>query len=457
MERPQDNYSSIYYSTLIASIGGFLVGYSSVIIAGVLLFLNKWFNLSLAQQEVVVSISLLFAILGSLLGGILCNLIGRKKTIIVSAVIFMISSALAFYSDLYLILIVSRAVMGLAMGIATMAVPLYICEVVPASIRGSCICVMILELYLGYLAAYLISRSLVFNIGWKVVLCTPFIPALGLLIGMSYMPETPQWLFSNNKKEAAIEVLKKLRRFLDVDYESESMENSSEYNKKNQVKFFSKGIFKAVFVGCLVAVLIEVTGAHAIYFYIPSLLKMSGIWKEKGAIDAAVSIGAVSFITSFIAMLVVDRLGRRKLLIWGTSVMILCLIALGFMFHSITFSFFYQNFVVLVFCLFASGFIFGLGSVGWLIIVEIFPLKIRSFLISTILAVKWFVAYLISRYFLNQFELFGAAATFWLYALVSVVGLFFMYYFVPETTGLSLEVIEEYWLDNKNHGIKISE
>lgn len=457
MERPQDQYSTIYYSTMIASIGGFIVGYSSVIIAGVLLFLDKWFNLSVEQQEVVVSISLFFAIVGSLIGGFLCNMIGRKKAIIVSAVIFMISSALAFYSDVYLILLTSRAIMGLGMGIATVAVPLYICEVVPTNIRGSCICVMILELYLGYLVAYLISRSLVFNLGWKVVLCTPFIPALGLLIGMCYMPETPQWLFSNQKKDAAIKALKRLRRFLDVDYECESMENSSQFNKKYQAKFFSKGIFKAVFVGGLVAVLIEITGAHAIYFYIPSLLKMSGIWKEKAAIDAAVSIGVVSFVMSFVAMLAVDRLGRRKLLLWGTSVMILCLICLGFMFHGITFSFFHHYLVVIVFCLFASGFIFGLGSVGWLIIAEIFPLKIRSLLISVILALKWFVEYLISRYFLNQFEFLGATATFWLYALISIVGLFFMYYFVPETTGVSLEIIEEYWLENKSHGIKISE
>ncbi len=457
MSRSQDQYSSIYYSTLIASIGGFLIGYCTAIIAGVLLFLDNWFELSVSQQEIIVSSAIGMAIIGSLIAGILSSVVGRKKTIMVAAVFFAVSSLTSLFSYNYPMLILTRAIMGLGMGMLSVSVPFYICEIVPANIRGSCICVMILVLNLGYLLAYLINRSVSFTLGWEFALSAAFVPALGLFIGMCYMPETPQWLYSKNRKEEAIKVLQRLRRFLDVDYEIDMMESSSQFNPESQSKLFGKGVFKAITVGTVIAILMEATGWHAIFYYFPLLLQKDSLWNAKSAIDAGAFIGLVAFAASFSAMLLVDKLGRRKLLMWGLSIMCACLILLGFLSHGIVYRHINDNVIVLIFCAFAAGFVFGLGSVGWLIIAEIFPLKIRSISISGVIAIKWFVSYVSVRYLLTQYQFMGSSITFWTFALISILGIAFVYYFVPETTGISLETIEEYWLEDKNHGIKISE
>ena len=453
----KDQYSTIYYATLIASIGGFLIGFCTVIIAGVLLFLDDLFDLSVQQQEIVVSSAIGLAIIGSFIAGFLCSAIGRKKTIMVAAVFFAFASVAAFFSYSYPVLILTRSVLGFGMGLLSVSVPLYISEIVPANIRGSCICAMVLILNLGYLIASLTSRSFSFTLGWQFVLSTAFIPALGLFIGMCYMPETPQWLYGKNKKEQAIKALQRVRRFLDVDYEIDLMECSSQFNKESQAKLLGKGVFKAVVVGAVIAILMEATGWHAIFYYFPLLLQKSTAFDKKSAIDAGAFIGISASIASFVTMFVVDRLGRRKLLFWGLSVMFICLVLLGFLSHGQVYRFINEKPIVLVFCIFAAGFVFGLGSVGWLIISEIFPLKIRSISISSVIAMKWFVSYMSVRYFLTQYKFFGPTLTFWTFGLISVLGFVFVYYFVPETTGISLETIEEYWLEDKNHGIKITE
>lgn len=156
MTRPQDQYSSIYYSTLIASIGGFLVGYSAVIIASVMLFLDEYYKLNPLQQEILISIAFGFAVIGSLVSGLCCFAIGRKKTIIVVGGIFIIAACFTLINDTFLLLLISRSILGIGMGMMMTAVPFYISEIVPTNIRGSCLCVLIIEFYLGYFIAFLV-------------------------------------------------------------------------------------------------------------------------------------------------------------------------------------------------------------------------------------------------------------------------------------------------------------
>lgn len=452
MRQPQDQYSSIYYSTLIASIGGLIVGYSTVIISGVLLFLDNSYKIGVNDQEIVVSVALFSAMFGAIGGGILSNLFGRKTTIIFASLVFMAASVLAFFSNIYFILLISRVVMGFGAGVASMAVPLYISEIVPSNIRGSCVCLMTLLFYLGVLLAYLIDGIFNFGSSWRLTLSSPFIPALGLFLGMCYMPETPQWLMGNNKMEKAAEALGRLRRFVDVEWELENIKESSQFNDKIRVKLWGKGVLKAIFIGCGIAFFMEITGAHSIFYYIPTLLESTKLWDKRAAVDASVYMGVISFLAAFLAILLIDRHGRRKLLLYGTSLMILTLVGLGFIFLFAQYGRLHQGLTLSFFIFFAGFYVVGLGSVGWLLISEIFPLKVRSFLIATAITVKWGVNFFISRFFLTQIKVFGGSLTFWVYAAISLICFLFIYFFVPETGGKSLEAIEGYWLKESEHG-----
>lgn len=454
MDNTHDQYASIYYSTLIASIGGLMVGYSTVIISGALLVLDHTFGLMIDQQEIVVSTAILFSILGCLLGGLLCNLIGRKSTIMTAACIFFIASLLSLLANEYIMIVISRAVMGLGAGMASMSVPLYVSEIVPSNIRGSSVCVVTLLLYLGVMFAYLIDNWFAED-GWRLTLGSPIIPTLFLFLGMCYMPETPQWLMGNNKTEKAVKALGKLRRFVEVEWELQSIKDSSQFNIQMQKKLWGRGHFRAIVIGCGIAFFMEITGAHAIFYYIPTVLKTTGLWNKSAALTTAVLLGLVSFIAALAAILVIDRIGRRKLLIYGTILMIISLTCLGIIFHYTQYCACHHGLIVTLLFTFAIGFVMGLGSVGWLLISEIFPLKYRSFLMAMSITIKWSVNFLVSRYFLTQLSYFGGTQTFWFYALISVVAVLFIYFFVPETGGKSLEAIEEYWLKDEPHGLQI--
>lgn len=454
MKRPQDQYSAIYYSTLIASIGGLIVGYSTVIVSGVLLFLDNVFKLQLVQQEIVVSIAILAAVIGVIVGGVVCNWFGRKPALLLSAVIFMIASVLSFFSDRYLILVISRGIMGLGAGIASLAVPLYISELVPSNIRGSSVCLMTLLFYMGVLLAYLINVWLVKSGSWKFTLSSPFIPALGLFIGMCYMPETPQWLLGNFKHEKAIQSLKRLRRFVDVELEIENIKESSQFAERDKEKF-KKTIFKAGLIGCGVAFFMEVTGAHSVFYYIPTVLNKTGLWTRQAAIDASMYIGVVCFVGAILALSLIDRHGRRKLLVWGTSLMVFSLFSLAILFHFTAYCHCHHGLMMILFLLFALGYILGLGSVGWLLIAEIFPLKYRSVMMATAISVKWGTNFVISRFFLTQLTDFGGSLTFLTYGFIGVIAYLFIYFFVPETGGKSLEAIEEQWINHSRYGFEI--
>lgn len=454
MDKTHDQYASIYYSTLIASIGGLMVGYSTVIISGALLVLDNTFGLIVEQQEIVVSAAILFSILGCMLGGILCNLIGRKSTIMTAACIFFIASLFSLVAEQYTMIVVSRSIMGLAGGMASMSVPLYVSEIVPYNIRGSSVCIVTLLFYLGVMLAYLIDNWFA-GTGWRLTLGSPLIPTIFLFLGMCYMPETPQWLLGNNKTEKAVSALGKLRRFVDIEWEIHCIKESSQFNVKRQSKLWGKGHLRAITIGCGIAFFMEITGAHAIFYYIPTVLKTTGLWSKSAALTTAVLLGCISFLAALAAILVIDRIGRRKLLIYGTLLMIISLSSLGVVFYFTQDCDCYHGLTVLLLFLFATGYVMGLGSVGWLLISEIFPLKYRSILMALSITIKWGVNFVVSRYFLSQLDYFGGTQTFWFYALVSVVCLLFVYFFVPETGGKSLEAIEEYWLKDEPHGIQI--
>ncbi len=453
MEKHSDRYGLIYYASLIASIGSLLVGYTTVIISGALIFINNTFRFSVEQQEILVSTALCVAIIGALLAGPMCYKFGRRFTILTAAVIFMLASILSLFSRNYQVLFMTRALTGLGVGMASMAVPFYISEIVPANIRGSCVCLTTLVFYLGACLAYIVDRAFASNMQWQYVLASAFIPALGLFIGMYHMPETPHWLVAHDRKEDGKKVLSRMRYALDAEEEIEAINDSSEFKEKKSL--LKRGVVRAFFIGSLVAIFMEVTGADAVFYYMPTILKSAGFWEQKAAISASIAMGVVSFITAGVAIVLIDWIGRRKLLLVGTFLMTLGLIMIGIVFKYYSY---YENhhvYLMLSFLLYALGYVLGLGSVGWLLISEIYPLKIKSFSIAFTITIKWIANYLIARFFLTQILHYGRHHTFWVYASLSVICFFFIYFFVPETKGKSLESIEEYWLKDKKHGTQI--
>ncbi len=448
MDKPEDQYKFIYYATLIASIGGFLVGYSTVLIAGPLLYIQSALNISITQQEVLISSALLAAIFGAFLGGLTCSLMGRKTSILISGVIFIISSILALFSAHYPMLIISRIFVGVAAGMCSMAVPFYISEIVPTNIRGSCVCMTTLIFYLGIFSAYSMDTLLSLAGGWTLVLASPIIPAIGMFVGMLYMPETPQWLLSHNKEEAARNSLSKFRRVIDVEGKLEAIEESAGRNLLTSLK--NKGVLKALLIGFSIAFFMEITGAEAIFYYVPSVLHSSGTWSKIKAIDASIYMGLVGFLTAIVSILLIDWQGRRRLLLIGTSIAVCGLITHGYTHYISSGTSFNYGLALSSFLIIACGFVLGFGSVGSLLISEIFPLKIRSFSIAIAITIKWFINYLVARFFLTELVDFGAAATFWIFAAIAIISLVFIYFFVPETAGKSLEEIEAHWIRNES-------
>lgn len=452
---PETRYSLLYISILIVSLSTFIIGYDTVIISSALVYVRDYFHLTAGDIQLLVSSILISAIFGALFGWPFCQAIGRKKSQILSALLFLIGSVFVFFAPRYPIILIGRFIIGLGLGLVSMAALIYLSEIVPTKIRGSSVCFLNFVYNLGIFFAFL--TGLLFNQlnSWRWILASSFAPALLFFYLLFKIPETPQWFLFKGRKKQAEKELKRLRRHLDVYNEIEAIEENLENEKNKWKNFWSPGVFKALFIGSFLAIFMEATGMDAIFYYAPLLLKTIGSESTQTSIASGLVIAASSLIFSFVAILFIDWWGRRKLLLLGLSVMffglVLLIITLKYEIHLGT-----RNWMMLgSLVIFSAGFSLGIGTVGWLLISEIFPLKIRAFAVGMTLTLKWFANYLIASHFLTTLSKIGLHRTFWIYALITIFAWAFVYLFVPETAGKSLETIEAFWLESKNHGTKI--
>src|SRR5881398_2595760 len=435
----------VYVAAVFAALGGLLFGYDTGVISGALIFIKREFGLTTAAEEIVVSGVLLGATIGAIIGGKAADFFGRRRVLLVTAAIFGIGALTSAIAPSPAILIVSRVVLGLAIGLASTNVPVYLSEVAPPHARGWIVSLFQLAVTVGIVVAYLIDYAFAGVEGWRWMLGLAVAPALVFGTGMFFLPETPRWLIRGGQHEIAHRVLLRIREHPDVDVEIEEIKASlaQQTESGRWVDLLSQQVRPALIVGLGLAIFQQITGINTVIYYAPKILQAAGFNSASGAILATVGVGVVNVGMTIVAMFLVDRAGRRPLLLVGIAGMIITLGALGLSFRYPS----GQLAWIAVICLmgYVASFAISLGPIFWLLIAEIYPLKIRGLAEGTAATFNWASNLIVSLTFLTLVEKLGASSTFLLYALASVASWLFAYYLVPETKGRTLEQIEAFW------------
>jgi sugar porter (SP) family MFS transporter len=437
----------VFIAALFAALGGLLFGYDTGVISGALIFIKREFGLTTAAEEIVVSGVLLGATIGAIVGGKAADFFGRRKVLLVTAAIFGFGALASAMAPSPAILIVSRVVLGLAIGLASTTVPVYLSEVAPSHARGWVVSLFQLAVTVGIVVAYLTDYAFASVGGWRWMLGLAVVPALVFGTGMFFLPETPRWLIRGGQHEVAHRVLVRIRKPADVDAEIEEIKASlaQQTESGRWGDLLSRHVRPALIVGLGLAIFQQITGINTVIYYAPKILEAAGFNSASGAILATAGVGVVNVGMTIVAMFLVDRAGRRPLLLVGIAGMIVTLAMLGLSFRFSNQS--VQLAWIAVICLmgYVASFAISLGPIFWLMIAEIYPLKIRGLAEGMAATFNWGSNLAISLTFLTLLEKLGASSTFLLYAFASVASWFFAYYFVPETKGRTLEQIEAFW------------
>ncbi len=437
--------------TITASLGGLLSGFDTGVISGALLFINESWNLSDYLQGILVSSVLIGAVIGAATNGILADIFGRKKIIIATAIIFISGSILcAAAPDIY-ILILSRMLVGLAVGIVNFIVPLYLSEVSPKQLRGTIVSLYQWAITAGILFSYLINAVFAHAVyNWRWMLFAGVVPGLILLIGMLFLNDTPRWLVSKGRYYEAKKVFNKIEPDMDAEKEIEAIKLTLKPQQASEEKFkFKKWMIMPFIAGIGIMFAQICTGINTIIYYAPTIFKTAGFDSNLNAIYATTGIGVVNFLMTIVAIFFTDRVGRKPLLYIGLTGVMLSLAALGcaFRFEELLGDnlkwIAIGSLVTYIIC-----FAFSLGPIGWIIVSEVFPLKIRGVAMSICTLSNFAFNFFVVASFPVMLHRLGGGITFWLFSLVSLLCIIFVYYFIPETKGISLEKIESNWIKN---------
>ena len=444
-------YFWLYVVAVVASLGGLLSGYDTGVISGALLFINESWDLADTTQGILVSSVLIGAVIGAATNGILADMFGRKKIIMATAVIFILGSILCAFAPNIYVLIASRIFVGFAVGIVNFVVPLYLSEISPKQLRGTLVSLYQWAITAGILFSYFINAvfaQAVFN--WRWMLFAGVIPGLILFVGMCFMHDTPRWLISKNRDDEAKDVFNKIEPDIDVEKEVAEVKRTlqSEESKKTTRKFrFKKWMIMPFVVGIGIMFAQICTGINTIIYYAPTIFKNAGFESNLSAIYATTGIGIIYFLMTIVALYFTDRLGRKPLLYFGLTGVMLSLIALGCGFAFA--DFFGDNLkwvtvgslVTYIIC-----FAMSLGPIGWILVSEVFPLKIRGIAMSICTVSNFAFNFFVVSSFPILLHRIGGAWTFWGFGAVSLLCIIFVFFCVPETKGISLEQIESNWL-----------
>jgi len=437
----------VYVAAAFAALGGLLFGYDTGVISGAELFLKNDFALSTFDLEVIVSGVLVGAAAGALLGGRLADLFGRRRLLIATAIIFAIGGIVCALAPTSAILIVGRILVGFGIGLSSGTVPVYISEVSPADARGWQVSLFQLAITVGILLAYVVDYALAGIQGWRWMFGLAVVPAAIFGFGMVFLPESPRWLAKRGRHDQARDTLAQIRGTPNVDGELKEIERtlarSEEHGRLSDL--LAPSLRPALVVGIGLAIFQQITGINTVIYYAPLIIQSAGISSNSGAILATAGIGVVNVLMTIVAMWLIDRAGRRPLLLIGIAGMVVTLGMLGLTFHLSAKSGAMTWLAVISMMVYVASFAISLGPIFWLLISEIYPLKIRSSAEGLAATFNWGSNLLVSLTFLTLLQLMGAPQTFWLYGLFAIAAWLFSYFCVPETKGRTLEEIEEFW------------
>jgi sugar porter (SP) family MFS transporter len=435
------------YALLIA-LGSFLFGYDTGVVSGALLFIKQSFHLSSFQQGTVVSVLLLGAIVGALSAGRVADRLGRKKTLGLVALIFALGIAIAALASGYAMILVGRVIMGLGVGGVSAIVPTYLSEISPAQIRGRVLTLNQLLITVGLLVSYLVDLGFAGSHNWRAMFAVGLIPALGLALGSLRLPESPSWLMNHGREtqarseiaavggdEAADKTIARYKREAD-ERKRASAPGGSE--RKGWRVLTAPRLRAAVVVGMTLAVLQQFAGINTVIYYAPTIMQHTGL-SASNSILYSVFIGVINFAATIVSLRLVDRWGRRPLLLTSLVGMLISLVGLGLSFVAGWGS----GLTLLFMLLYIVAFAIGMGPVFWVILGEIFPSQDRAAGVSAGSTANWTANFVVSLAFLPLVNWLGQGETFWLFAGVCLCGVWFVGRYVPETRDRNFQEVDE--------------
>jgi MFS transporter, SP family, galactose:H+ symporter len=429
-----------------AALGGFLFGYDTGVVSGAQQFFKQDFSLTSTMQEVAVSAVLIGAVLGAAIAGKVADNVGRKMSLIIIGGIFAVGAILTAIAPGFWFFVIFRIVVGIAIGSAAVIAPMYATELAPTERRGQMVFIFQFFLTVGILCAYLVDFFFAsINISWRWMFAVGMIPGIILSVGMFFLVDTPRWLASKGRWDEARQALQKI---VGRDAEEQLQEIRQRLNQAQQSSWrdlLRPGLRVALIIGVLLAIFQQITGINTIIYYTPIIAGYTGIGSQAGtgSLFGAIIVGAVNALATLGAIMIVDRLGRRPLLMIGVGGMAVTLGILGTFFFFGTQSLGLAMFITLL--LYIVFFAIGLGPVYWLFNSELFPTRLRGTGNSISTTANWLANFVVSVTFLTLVDTIGKGWTFWLYAFFAIVAWIFISVFAPETKNRPLEKIEEYW------------
>ena len=458
------NFGYLIFLSVVAALGGFLFGYDTAVISGTIAQVTQLFQLDALQQGWYVGCALVGSIVGVLFAGILSDKLGRKLTMVISAVLFSTSALGCALSADFTQLVIYRIIGGVGIGVVSIVSPLYISEVAVAQYRGRLVSLYQLAVTVGFLGAYLVNYQLLawaesgtqlsvdwlnkifITEVWRGMLGMETLPAILFFIIIFFIPESPRWLIVRGKELKAVNILEKIYNSI-TEAKSQLNETKSVLTSETKSEWsllMKPGIFKAVIIGVCIAILGQFMGVNAVLYYGPSIFENAGL-SGGDSLFYQVLVGLVNTLTTILALVIIDKVGRKKLVYYGVSGMVVSLILIGLYFLfgdslNVSSLFLLVFFLFYVFCCAVS-----ICAVVFVLLSEMYPTKVRGLAMSIAGFALWIGTYLIGQLTPWMLQNLTPAGTFFLFALMCVPYMLIVWKLVPETTGKSLEEIERYW------------
>lgn len=431
----------------VIATAGILFGYDQGVISGALDGIRDSLDTSTSQLEVITSWVTLGALVGALIAGVAADRLGRRRAVITAGLLFIGGAVVQAVAPGFEVLVVGRLIVGFAVGVASVAAPLYASEMAPTHLRGRFISGYQLGITFGIFIAYLVAQLLDSG-DWRIMFAASGVVGVALVVLIGPLPDTPRWYLKAGREQEARETLTRVLGDPDPDATLRVDRAEEDAPEASWSTALSARWRKPLMIGIGLAVFQQVTGINAIIYYANEIFKAAGFDTVAERTAATTwAIGAVNVLATLIAIAWVDRLGRRPLLLTGLVGMCLSLTTVGFAFNSIdggdagtT-----GTITLIALIVYITSFAFSLGPVVWTVINEIYPREVRGRMVSIATAFNWFSAWLVSQFFLSLTESIGQAETFWLFAGLCVVAFVWIFFKVPETKSRSLEEIEAMW------------
>jgi sugar porter (SP) family MFS transporter len=437
---------SVYLPAIVAAIGGLLFGFDTAVINGAIVFIKQQFGLSDSQTEIAASSLLLGCVVGASVAAFTSDRFGRKRVLLAAATLFTLSSIGAALPRDLIEFAVARLVGGVAIGIASTLSPLYIAEISPARKRGLLVSLNQLAIVTGILLSYSVNYLLTGAgpANWRWMFASAAVPSIAFFVTLLFIPESPRWLVQKGREQEAEHFLAQIVGPQAASGEIEAIRAAL---SRESGDLLDPTFRKALIVAILIALFSQFTGINTIIYYgsivflehVPHQTASTALW-------ANVIIGAINFVATIAGMLLIDRSGRKSLLMSAFGGMALSLVAVSAAIH-----FQASGVMVLIFILtYVACFAVGVGTGTWVLMAEICPTRVRGRAMSVATVFLWCGTLLVTLTFLSLVNLFTAAGVFLLYAIVSIAAFLFVWRGVPETKGRTLEEIEKFWLSQRS-------